>query len=648
MKTKLSILAFALIIAAGCTNKMFREAEKRYGNYEFATAARLYENYLKNDSDKTAMLHLADCYRQMNRHGDAEKWYARAIGSQEATATDKLHYAEVLKENGKYEQAQTLFSAYLAAHPDDRAAANQLLSCDSAKQLFPNPFYEVEILEFGFAGSCFSPVRIGNDLLVTAEAPVKTGEPVNNWTGQGFLGLYIVSEKTGEPLAGANGTNGSLPAKEWVVTPLPGTVNTGLHEGPAAVAPDGNVLYFTRSNVSGDEPGKAKNDDNHLELCAAELVNGSWTNVSSMPFNSLEYSCGHPAITGDGNRLYFISDRPGGYGGTDIYYSDRVGGNWSAPANAGSTINTNGNEMFPTIRQVVPGTDELYFSSDGLPGAGGLDLFRCAVSGGTLGTPERMPFPFNASGDDFGILFDENGTGYFSSNRGAENGVDKIYSFRRKSPAFFVDLVVLDKETRQPVPNTVVEVFVPRLMTVEEKVTDSTGHLVFAADSMTTYGFTLRCVSYFCGFSSAFTGGFEGKLYDTTYHAIDIEKIVINKPIRLENIYYDYNKWNIRPEAAVELDKLVKLMTDNPQIRIELSSHTDSRGSDNYNMKLSQKRAQSAVDYIVSKGVSRDRIYAKGYGESAPLNKCVNGVKCTEEEFQWNRRTEFKVVKIVE
>ncbi|HET6992450.1 MAG TPA: OmpA family protein, partial [Bacteroidia bacterium] len=226
-------------------------------------------------------------------------------------------------------------------------------------------------------------------------------------------------------------------------------------------------------------------------------------------------------------------------------------------------------------------------------------------------------------------------------------GKDDIYSFRKLSPLFFVKVDVHMKGTDTPIPNASVDITNSRTGNKTTMVADNNGDFLFPADSLTGYAFTSHKDGYFTSFGAVNTPGFQGKFNDTSRVVIDMEQIVINKCVRIENILYDYNKWNIRPESALELDKLVKLMMDNPGIKVELGSHTDSRGSDSYNLKLSVKRAQAAVDYIVSKGISRDRITAKGYGEQVPLNKCKNGVKCTEEEYQYNRRTEFKVTSCV-
>jgi peptidoglycan-associated lipoprotein len=636
-KTRIYLSVIMAAVIAGCGNRLLREADLHYSHYEFATAAQQYENFLKNESDTAAMLRLADCYRQMNRHKEAVNWYAKSISSTKATAEDQLHYAQELRSTGDNKLAEYWFDSYVKANPTDTVARMQRSACSVSE--VNDVFYDVEVAPIVTNSSCFSPFIYNGKVYFSMEAPKQPGVAVNPWTGHGFLDLYSAD-----------------PSNLDVSMPLDSGINSMLHESNIVFTADGKTAYFTRSSMkeiksrrkTSYEPSSASDHDNHIEICSAQLADGKWTNVTVLSFNNQDYSCGHPALTANGQRMYFTSDMPGGRGGTDIYYSDLINGQWSAPANAGVAINTSANEMFPAIFN-HEGSEDLYFSSNGWMGYGGLDIYRSSLVFGLPYTIKHLPAPFNSRGDDFGITFaaDMN-SGFFSSNRDNETGDDRIFRFARKSPLYFLNLTVLDKETRLPVANTEVEITNTRTNYTWKVNTDSAGRLIYASDSLTTYGFKLMCNFYFCGFNRASVGGFRGKFMDTTYATIDLEKIVINKPIRLENIYYDYNKWNIRTDAAVELDKLVKIMQDNPKIKIELSSHTDSRGSDKYNMTLSQKRAQSAVDYIVSKGVSKDRIYAKGYGESKPLNRCTNGVKCSEEEFQWNRRTEFKVVEIAQ
>jgi outer membrane protein OmpA-like peptidoglycan-associated protein len=629
------IATLAVSAILGCGNRTFKAAEKHYANYEFATAAGLFENVVKEHPDNTkAQFRLADCYYKVNKHKEAEAAYAKVISSPETTPYDQLTYARVLKENGKYSEAKKWFDKYLQSDPGNRAVNNQMNSCDSSLHHSGLlPFYVLTKINFNVAGSVFSPVITGDTLLVAAEAPVKKEEQHKSWTGHGYLDVYFAN-----------------PDKPEHLKPIGGNVNTDLHEGPAVLAPSGKQLYFTRSYMLEKDPAKAKDNDNHLELCVAEKgSDGNWTVIKCLGMNSPEYSCGHPAISPDGQKLFFASDMPGGMGGTDIYYCNLENGSWSKPINAGPLVNTNGEEMFPTIQQPIPGTIHLYFSSDGHPGAGGLDIFKAEVKGTNITTVKRMEAPFNTVNDDFGITFKKDGkSGYFSSNRGDNTGHDDIYHFQRLDPKYFVSIEVKEKNTGALVPNAVVEVSHSRKGTLQKMTADANGKIFFHADSSTNYAAVTTKDGYFKAYGAVNTGGFHGQLMDTSFVTLTIEQIILNKPIRLDNIYYDYNKADIRPDAAIELDKLVKIMVDNPQIKIELSSHTDCRGSDTYNAKLSQRRAESAVKYIISKGIAPDRITAKGYGESKLLNECDDGVKCTEEQHQFNRRTEFKVTHIVQ
>lgn len=632
----LAAFTIGIVIVSCSDNRLLQEADKHYSNYEFSLAAMQYENYLKEDTNKTVMLKLADCYRQMNRYQQSVMWYEKAIDAPEATKEDKLHYAQTLQAAGKKSEAIKYFDQYLADEPSDSVAINQRKYCDMEE--INDPFYDVNVAPVVSNSSSFSPTLHNGMLYYSAEAPAKPGTPVNQWTGHGFLDIYCADP---ENLADAKEIDSVM-------------INSDLHESNIVFTDNGNKAFFTRSAMkevkskrkTTHKVNAARDNTNHLEICSAELLDAKWTNVTALPFNSSEFSSGHPAFTATGNRMYFISDRPGGFGGTDLYYSDYSDGEWSAPMNAGPDVNTAGDEMFPTMRATTA-QELMYFSSDGWGGFGGLDIFRSELINGLPTRPQHLPAPFNSHGDDFGLAFSEDArTGYFSSNRDSDNGDDRIYKFVRKDPRFFLNLTVLDKESQVPVPNTVVEITNVNTNAIWTSTTNAEGEILFPADSITQYGFKLNCDEYFCGFASASTGAFRGKFYDTTYAVATLDKIVIDKAVRLDNIYYDYNKWAIRPDAAVELDKLVALLQNNPQIKIELSSHTDSRGSDKYNQNLSQKRAQSAVDYIVSKGISKDRIKAKGYGESKLLNKCSSGIKCSEEEHQWNRRTEFKVIEI--
>jgi outer membrane protein OmpA-like peptidoglycan-associated protein len=664
MKNNFTILIISAIFIAGCANRALKRAEVLYQNEQYVSAAKSYETFLSehpDENDAKAMLRLADCYRQMNRYADAETWYAKAIDSPKATNADRLHYAEVLKAQGKCELAKEMIDRYLVTAPADNVARNMRVSCEKPFES-ADSFYSVERVNLGFSGSCYSPVKSGNDLLVTASPAVKPGAPVDNWTGRGFFDLYIVSMrdknvplKTGmnslegtNSATASNGPNADDAANDVTITPL-GALTTDYHEGVPVISPDGKELYYTRSKMkTSSEPMMTIEELNPLEICVAKMVDGKWANPKALPFNdNKEYSVGHPALTADGQRMYFISDRPDGFGGTDIYYADRKDSTWGKPVNAGGSVNTSGDEMFPSIHKFTDGKEVLYFSSDGHAGDGGLDIFFTILKDKTPGTVTRSLAPINSSYDDFGLVYnDDERSGYLSSNRGNTEGRDEIYAFKRKANFFYVKADVLFKGSEQPVGDIKVEVVNAKTGKVDSMITDSTGGIFFEADSMTTYSFAVRKEGFFTAVGAVDIEGFHGKLRDTAHVKLYMDEIVINKPIRLENIYYDFDKWNIRPDAATELDKLVRVMKDNPRIKIELGSHTDCRGSDKYNDRLSQRRAESAVSYIISKGISADRITAHGYGESVLLNKCDDGVECTEQEHQWNRRTEFKVTEM--
>ena len=377
----------------------------------------------------------------------------------------------------------------------------------------------------------------------------------------------------------------------------------------------------------------------------------------SSPFkynNKEEYSVGHPAISPDGDILYFVSDMPGGVGETDIYYCVKnVDGTWETPQNAGTTINTSGKEMFPVIEK----NGDLYFSSNGHPGMGGLDMFRSTGSKETWSEPENLKHPFNSPKDDFAILFTEEGkTGFFTSNRDGGEGADDIYSFKYTPPPVPTKLT-LQVTTWEKMENDTLAILTDEVNILycessnpknKRKLTnmgDGKYEVVISCDSK--YEVSAISNKFFAVPAQTIETHCE-TFNDTVFVKFVFERIVLNKEIVIENIYYDYNKANIKPEAAIELGKVISLLKENPAIIIELGSHTDSRGSDSYNLDLSQRRADAAVKYIVENGISQERITAKGYGETKLLNRCSNGVRCSEQEHQKNRRTEFKITGFIE
>jgi outer membrane protein OmpA-like peptidoglycan-associated protein len=378
--------------------------------------------------------------------------------------------------------------------------------------------------------------------------------------------------------------------------------------------------------------------ENNLKIFKATLVNGTWQNLEELPFNSDDYSVGHPALTPCCHTLYFVSDMPGGYGGTDIYRTDFVDGEWTEPVNLGPEVNTAGNEMFPYYAE----DGALYFSSDAHNSMGGLDVFITYDNGDRWATPENLNYPINSFKDDFGFIINqEERTGFVSSSRAEE---DKIYAFKNVDPTFNLIGFAHIINTDTPVAGVTAELTNSETGSVVTATSDEKGHFKVPLDAESAYTILCKKKGVFARSDKLSTKGLK---YSQDFYAdFAVEEIVIDKPIVLENIYYDFDKWDIRPDAAIELNKLVKLLQDNPTIHIEMGSHTDVRGSDTYNEVLSGKRAHAAVEYLISKGIDQERLTWKGYGESVLVNECSDGVECSEEKHQENRRTEFKVKKL--
>jgi outer membrane protein OmpA-like peptidoglycan-associated protein len=653
---KTNILLTALVIATiGCktTVPLASDADKHFNNLEYHIAAQQYQEALKTKEDPQAELRLAECYYHMNHFTEAQKIFARATGFAEFTSNHKLQYAHVLKHNGNYNEARKWYVEYLLDNPKDIAVANELHSCDSLESYKRLMYqYTVKKEDFNAEGSDFSPAFYKDGIVFCSERSKADAKSLSKWTGHSYLDLYYTQRiQEVEPVA-ANGMGpSSEPASKQKSTfaepgPFQMEINSAYNEGPLCFTKDGKTIYFTR-NLLGKKNTleTGKQNVNNFEIYRSTLINDKWSDPQLLSFDNKNFSVGHPALSKDEKRLYFVSDRPGGFGGTDIYYSNLVDGEWSRPVNAGPTINTSENEMFPVVYVSETGNEILYFSSEGHPGMGGLDMYASLVNGNSFGTPVHLTAPLNSSADDFGIITSPDGiTGYFSSNRDQEDGSDKIYSFKKYVPEFFMQVLVVRKDTKEPISSANVAFSNVKSKEKDEVSTDVNGKIFLKMPRNSQFDIKAQKDQFFAASGSANN---MGKIFSDTIHVtIELDPIILDKPIVMDNIYYDYNKADIRQDAKPSLNRLASLMKENPSIHVELSSHTDCRGKDAYNMKLSQKRAESAVNYIISQGVDGERIYAKGYGESQLLNQCKNGVKCSEEEHAVNRRTEFKVVKI--
>jgi outer membrane protein OmpA-like peptidoglycan-associated protein len=575
--------------------------------------------------DSSIELKLADAYFKTSKLDSAEALYTRSISRGSTNPMTRFEYGKVLMANGKHRKAVNEFKEYLKVYPSDVTAKMLLASCNSVIERFRDTtlFTLKPILEDQFINS-FSIVEYRNGAVFAADKVVFAGRKQNPWTGNSYLELYQMEKDV----------EGNWLSPEL----LKGDINGRFHEGPATFSKDGNTVYFTRSNYFKRKMVVNEQEENNLKIFKATLINGEWKNLEEFPFNSDDYSCGHPTLSESGKLMYFVSDMPGGTGGTDLYVTNLKDGKWTQPVNLGPEVNTSGNEMFPYIHS----DGSLYFSSDAHNSMGGLDVFITTHNGTRWLKPENLNYPLNSIKDDFGFSINsDNNTGFVSSSRTKS---DKMYSFEKHAPTFTLYGRARKKGTQTPVEGVIVEITNGATGKVTSVVSDKTGNFKLKLDTESEYN--LYCTKFGC-FSKTDNISTKGLKYSEDFYAdFEVEEIVIDKPIVLENIYYDFDKWDIRTDAAVELDKLVRVLMDNPKLEIEMGSHTDCRGSDQYNLVLSDKRARAAVLYLISRGIDSTRLTWKGYGETVHVNKCEDGVQCTEEEHQDNRRTEFKVKKI--
>jgi outer membrane protein OmpA-like peptidoglycan-associated protein len=555
-------------------------ADNLFERYEYAKAVVIYLDLADKNNNKIQVIErIADCYRLINDYDNSEKWYQKTVGKPDAAAIDAYYYAEALLRNKKFDEAREQYKQYYAKAGNNDELQFKLATCDSAmawmkssslftiknEQRFNTNYSEWGLNYFGETGFVFTSDR---------KDEKKKGDTYER-TGNGFYKLY---QSDGD-----------------ITIPFPIIIKEDLFKGeynigPMALNPTQDTAYVTISTtvaksqlpVDKDTKGTQRLYTRRLLLYMVTKVNKQWSNFVSFPYNNIkEYSVGNATVSKNGNVIYFTSDMPGGEGETDIWYCvKQANGSWDKPVNCGKMINTKNDEAFP----VLNGDGALYYSSNGLPGMGGYDIFRAHGEKGTWSKPENLKYPVNSTSDDICYITRDSLSGFFSSNRENGQGSDDIYKFSYKPviktiPQKAVSEPPVITATPPPPPPSVIP--------------------------------------------------------------LNIKK---GESFVLKNIYYDVNKSNIRPDAAVELDKLIDALNEHPSMRIEISSHTDSRAPAVYNMALSNRRAAGVVSYLVDHGIARDRLVPKGYGDTRLLNECEKGVHCTEAQHQLNRRTEVKIL----
>ena len=641
MTTKIyvSLLFLALLTVMACSSlTKVGKADKHFEREEYEPAIRLYQQALKKkQADGTLNYKLAESYRRSNRIQLAEPYYKAALDNGYKKEDVYLSYGQSLRANGKYNEASAQLTQYASLGTNQKIVAQakqEVANLSSLPEVLNvRSYYDIKPMEaLNSEGADFGVSLAGEELIFSSTR----GEgPMYKGNGLGFTDLYAFKPD-----------NAANPMGSGSVRKLDGILNqAGIHEATATFSKNGKTVIFARGN-EGTKKGRQ-----NVDLFVASFRGAGWTEPRPPRLNKADAWDSTPFLSADGKTLYFASDRKGGQGGTDIYKCVLdANGNFSAPENLGEPVNTAGNESFPAV-----GPDgTFYFSSDGHTGLGKLDLYKLENN-----KVVNLGAEINSVGDDFGIYPLDVNSGYFSSERAGGKGNDDIYYFIRKKPKlvnFYVNVNVQEQLPRSTATKPVAAgqrvVLQGGKGAQQVTVTDPAGKASFKLDTASSYSVLAERNGYFAARQPVVTLGKTPPQSALTQSETDIHlsvtltlvPIVKDKAIVMDNIFYDLDKANIRPDAALELDKLVQTLQDNPRISIELSSHTDVRGKDAYNMDLSERRAKSAVAYIISKGIDPARITAKGYGETRLVVKNAK----TEAEHQRNRRTEFKVTRIAQ
>ena len=624
--------------------KELEKANEMYKNFSYVDAIKIYERIAQKGFVNQEMLQsLGNAYYYNAEYKKALPWYEQLFqeGKYKVKPEYYYRYAQTLKSVGDYTQADKMMAKFveLTNANDTRAALFEenkdyqtVIKNNSGRFQLNNASINTENSEYGTA--------LYGDKIVFAGATDarKAKRGVSQWTGESFYDLYE-AEHFDQKLGNRK--------------PFSSTINTQFNESTPVFTKDGNTMYFTRNNYVNRKLGSDIENTILLKILrATKDKNGNWGNIVEVPFNSDQYNVAHPALSSDEKYLYFASDMPGTFGSSDIFRVEILGDNqYGTPENLGNIINTAGRESFPYISK----DNVLYYSSDGIPGLGGLDIFAAKFNAdGSTSKPVNIGMPGNSADDDFCFVFNSDSKiGFLTSNRPGGKGKDDIYSFHEDKPLLFscqknIKGIVKDAKTKAIIANAKV--------VLSDKVMKEVG----THQSKNDGTFTFEKVD--CNNTNYYLRG-EKQKYETAEVNVTVGKdevvyeILLNprevaikkgmdlaKVFEIKEIKFDYNKADIRPDAAVELTKIVEVMREYPKMKIDIRSHTDSRGADSYNLKLSDRRAKATLEWIVKQGIDKKRLKAKGYGETRLVNGCSNGVPCTEEEHQENRRSEFIVV----
>ena len=626
------IYTILLLIAVSTTivsaqNSKTKKADNLYDRLAYTDAAQAYQKVLKRGTtDVYVFERLANCYYFINDTKKAEMYYKRVAKSKDANPEAIYNYAQTLKANGKFSDYNTWMKNFAKLSPNDTRV----------KEFMKNPNYIPKIMDdmarytatnmedINSEYADFGGIVYGKDFYFASGR--NTSRKTYQWNEEPYLEIYK-----------ATNVGGTMKNAEL----LNGDVNTKYHESNAVISADGKRMYFDRNDYFEGDYDKSASGINQINLYYAENIDGKgWSAVVSAPFNNNEYSTGHPALSQDGNTLYFVSDMPGGKGGSDIYMvAINSDGSLGTPERLGDNINTEGKELFPYLDS----NGTLYFSSNGHMGIGGLDVFYAEAQGDGFDVVNNLGKGVNSSADDFAYKYDPTSqSGYVSSNREGGMGSDDIYMVEAVEIPCEVTIAVLviNENTNAAVAGARVDLYDTMGNRLSTKTSNVDGMVSFKAACDQAHE-VQGVLADFESNASKVAPANDQKV-SATIALKPIEEIIVEDQIVLNPILFDLDKSNIKAQAAFELDKVVAVMNKYPEMVIAVGAHTDSRATDAYNLSLSEARAQSTVQYIISKGISGKRISGKGYGESQPKVSC--GDTCSEADHQLNRRSEFTIV----
>ncbi|WP_291135861.1 OmpA family protein [Flavobacterium sp. UBA7663] len=600
-------------------NQYTKTADKLFNRYEYVDAAKEYLKLAEGSkADNYVYKQLAESYYNVFNTKEASKWYAKVV-EQKQDAETYYKYAQMLKAEGNFKEADKQMQQFAQLAPNDQRAKTFLSNPNYLPALKgQSKLYDIAKSDVSSDKTDFGAV-LTNDNNVYFASARNTSKRNSNFNEEPYLDIYKATYN-------ANGTISDAVAVD--------NINTKWHDGPASITSDGNTMYYGSESFNEKEyvKDKAKKSKfGKIYLYKATKEGDKWSNSKPLPFNNKEYDVRNPSISKDGKTLYFSSNMPGGFGGEDIWKVAVNGDEYGTPENLGAKVNTEANESFPFI------TDDniLFFSSNGKQGFGGYDIFKMDLNKGTEAM--NVGEPVNTSKDDFAFTYNATKkVGFFSSNR---DGVDNIY---KADPVCNVQALVRvkDAKTGKVIEGATVMLVDEKQKTVSNQTTALNGETLTGVACYTAYSAQVSKSGYESGVFEVTKAENEQVVVEALL--TPIMPIITEKEVILEPIYFEFNKSNITAEGAAELDKLVAVMNEYPNMVIFAKSHTDSRGSDKYNMNLSDRRAKSTVQYLISKGIAKDRISGQGFGESEPKVACK---PCNEEQYAQNRRSEFLIVK---